>query len=90
MPGGDQRRALTLEVADLGYWGQNPLGGFGRDPAVDIRSICDLDPHRLARFAGRHPDMTLGVPDATDNRKPRSSHRPRLGEPRPVEHALVP
>ncbi len=49
---------LTLGVVGLGYWGPNLLRVLAEMPDIRVKWICDLDEHRLARFARRYPGCT--------------------------------
>jgi predicted dehydrogenase len=48
---------VHVGLAGLGYWGPNLLRVLADSPDVEVRTICDLDGDRLARFARRHPTV---------------------------------
>ena len=53
-----EARAFDLAVAGLGYWGPNRLRVLVDMPDVRVRSLCDLDDDRLARYERRYPSTT--------------------------------
>jgi len=56
----DEER-VGVGVVGLGYWGPNLLRVLSEMTGVHVRTICDLDPERLARFARRHPSVRATV-----------------------------
>jgi predicted dehydrogenase len=49
---------LTVGVVGLGHWGPNLLRVLVEMPDIRVKWICDLDEHRLGRFARRYPGCT--------------------------------
>ena len=54
-----------MGVVGLGYWGPNLLRVLVEMPDIRVKWICDLDEHRLGRFARRYPGCTA-TPDVAD------------------------
>jgi predicted dehydrogenase len=48
-------RPLVVALAGLGYWGPNLLRVLADDASVVVKTICDRDEDRLARFQRRYP-----------------------------------
>jgi predicted dehydrogenase len=48
-------RPLVVAVVGLGYWGPNLLRVLTDDPSIVVKTICDRDQQRLARFKRRYP-----------------------------------
>jgi predicted dehydrogenase len=46
---------IHLAVVGCGYWGPNLIRNFADHPRAALRWLVDLDPKRLALFAGRYP-----------------------------------
>jgi predicted dehydrogenase len=67
----DDGDLLNVAVVGLGYWGPNLLRALVEMGGVEVTQVCDLDPERLERVAGRYPatspttsfDDVLGNPD---------------------------
>jgi len=54
---------VTLAVIGCGYWGPNIVRVLSGLDACTVRTICDLDPERVASIGRRYPTLR-GVTDA--------------------------
>ena len=69
--GSPSSEPVGVAVVGLGYWGPNLLRALFELDDVHVTHMCDLDEHRLDRFAARYPsaepttdlDAVLGDPD---------------------------
>lgn len=54
--------SIGVALVGYGYWGPNLLRNYMEIPEADVLWVCDLDPSRLEKAAGRYP----AVPTTTD------------------------
>src|SRR5512141_3106398 len=47
--------AVNVVVVGLGYWGPNIARAIASVAGGRLYGICDIDPDRLARYAGMYP-----------------------------------
>ncbi len=48
---------IRLAVVGVGYWGKNVLRSLAAVPGARLKTVCDLDPRRLASVAESYPSV---------------------------------
>jgi predicted dehydrogenase len=77
---------IRLAVVGYGYWGPNIVRNVMERPELELWGLCEMNPERVAKFAGRYPgartiasfDELLEDPDvdAVSIATPPSTHYP--------------
>ncbi|PWK76880.1 Gfo/Idh/MocA family oxidoreductase [Aminobacter sp. AP02] len=50
---------IGMAVVGYGYWGPNLVRNIADTPGVQLLTVCDLQPERLASVKGRYPAVTV-------------------------------
>ena len=52
---------IKVGIVGLGYWGPNLLRNFYNHPLASVKSICDIDGEKVAKYLKQYPNVQDGT-----------------------------